>query len=225
MRGTMAKGLFYLLALVVVAWMVSNSYAILQFVFPGDGFTPILGLVLFDIGALIWLYVFVAHAQGVVQRSIAVALSTLSLIGAVVLTLAHLYLGGQTLVEIPPDIGQWAIYVIGGMTLLDAFGVWGFHIADPDVAQAIRERAASDQVLSLAQDMADRQLTASAADIAGQIAQSRYEDAQRRLLNMIRTSGGGPVIIDAAPRPNGAGVAPPPENGDDEESFRGVVAA
>ena len=80
MGKAIAKGLFYLFAFIVVAWMVTNTKGMLDMVFPGNAIIPWLGLAVFDVGAVAWLVVFLRDASGTGQRSVSIVSSLVSLI-------------------------------------------------------------------------------------------------------------------------------------------------
>lgn len=176
MGKTIARGVFYALALGVWVWMMANTLGIARMVFPpgGDGFLgdmlPYMALVMFDVGAVAWLLVFLRHAEGIVQRSIAVIVSFVSLLGAIFLSVAHLYLGGQALTSIPAEMGTWVLWAIGGMTLVHGIAIWASHIADPEEMRRIKTQSIMDNGKALALDRAeaivDRELDGIAESMA-----------------------------------------------------------
>ena len=164
MGKTIARGVFYALALGVWVWMMANTLGIARMVFPpgGDGFLgdmlPYMALVMFDVGAVAWLLVFLRHAEGIVQRSIAVIVSFISLVGGIFLSVAHLYLGGQALTSIPAEMGTWVLWAIGGMTLVHGIAIWASHIADPEEMRRIKTQSMLDNGKAMALDRAEAKL-------------------------------------------------------------------
>ncbi|MBK9613935.1 hypothetical protein [Candidatus Amarobacter glycogenicus] len=73
------------------------------------------------------MFVFLRYSEGIAQRHRG---------GGVVhqpgwgifLSVAHLYLGGQTLTSIPAEIGTWVLWAIGGMTLVHGVAIWASHL-------------------------------------------------------------------------------------------------
>lgn len=156
MSRTIARGAFYGLALGVWLWMMLNTLSITRMVFPSQDFLgallPYMALVMFDVGAVAWLFVFLRYSEGVVQRSIAMVVSFISLVGGVFLSVAHLYLGGQTLVQIPSEMGSWVLWAIGGMTLIHGVAIWASHLASPEEMRLIKIQSLLDNGKKLALD-------------------------------------------------------------------------
>lgn len=210
MSKTIARGAFYGLALGVWAWMMVNTLAIARMVFPqGDlmsAILPYMALIMFDLGSVAWLFVFLRHAEGIVQRSIAVVVSFVSLIGAIFLSVAHLYLGGQTLAAIPPEMGTWVMWAIGGMTLVHGLAIWASHMANPEEIRKIKTQSMLDNGKALALDRAEQMLNQELDSIAESMAGVYAADIRTSLLRHAGVMGGGPQILEAAPRPNGHAV-------------------
>ena len=204
MSKTIARGVFYALALGVWVWMMTNTLGIAQMVFPPGGndflgdMLPYMALVMFDVGAVAWLLVFLRHAEGIVQRSIAVIVSFISLLGAIFLSVAHLYLGGQALTSIPAEMGTWVLWAIGGMTLVHGTAIWASHIADPEEMRKIKTQSIMDNgkalALERAEAMVDRELDGIAESMAGVYAAG----IRTNLLRHAGVGMGGPMVTAPA---------------------------
>lgn len=168
---TVAKFLLYLFATVVILWTASLSVSLVKRLLPSDDVTPYFALALFDGGALVWLLVFIAQAKGLVQRSIALMMTSLDLLGVGFMSFAELYLGGQTFAEIPPDLGKMVIWAVGGYTIANVIAIYVFHIGDPDVAQEIELRTQQDKIFAEAMKQSQSQLEANSYQLGNLISQ------------------------------------------------------
>ena len=64
LNRTIAKFLFYAVALVLLLWTSSLTYSFLSMALPNSFWlVPLLGLVVFDAGMVAWLFVFVSRAS------------------------------------------------------------------------------------------------------------------------------------------------------------------
>ena len=186
MSKAIAKGLFYLFAAVVVVWMVTNTKGMLDMVFPGNVVIPWLGLAVFDLGAIAWLVVFLRDASGTGQRSISVVASLVSLIGAIAMTVAHLYMGGQTITDVPAEMGTYVIWAIGVMTALHATAVWAYHILDPLEMMEIKQKMGEDRIIALAYKKAETEIDDRADVLATHIGRTWADNAGRRVQETAR---------------------------------------
>lgn len=163
MSRTIARGAFYALALGVWFWMMTNTLSVTQMIFPNQegllgGMLPYMALIMFDVGAVAWLFVFLRYSEGIAQRAIAVVVSFISLVGGIFLSVAHLYLGGQTLTSIPAEIGTWVLWAIGGMTLVHGVAIWASHLVNPEEMRLIKTQSMLDNGKALALDRAEAKL-------------------------------------------------------------------
>lgn len=181
MGKAIAKGLFYLFAAVVIVWMVTNTKGMLDMVFPGNVVIPWLGLAVFDLGAIAWLVVFLRDSSGTGQRSISVVASLVSLIGAIAMTVAHLYMGGQTITDVPAEMGTYVIWAIGVMTALHATAVWAYHILDPLEMMEIKQKLGEDRIIALAYKKAEAEIDDRADVLATHIGRTWADNAGRRV--------------------------------------------
>lgn len=203
MSKTMAKGVFYALALGVWVWMMTNTLGIAKMIFPpgeddffGD-MLPYMALIMFDVGAVAWLLVFLRHAEGVMQRSIAVIVSFISLLGTIFLSVAHLYLGGQALTSIPAEMGTWVLWAIGGMTLVHGVAIWASHIVSPEEMRTIRTQSMLDDGKALALDRAQAKLN----DRMDMIADSMSVEYARQIESELRRYAGVAMCAPMVPAP------------------------
>ena len=130
---TLTKFVFYLVAIVLLAWTASLTVSFVASALPTmPWYVPYLSLVVFDGGMIAWLFVFLKYAQGTIQRATALGLTGWNFLGVSLLVGAEILLGGQTMAEAPEGLGTWAIWGIGVWTVVNVLGVLLFHIGDPD---------------------------------------------------------------------------------------------
>jgi len=177
---TIGKLVFYVFVVVVFLWTASLTLAEVREILPGDPLTPFFALALFDGGAVAWLLAWMSHARGLAQRSIALVMLVIDLLGVVLLSAARLFGGGQTLTDAPEMIGAVVIWGIIGATLLNVAAVFAFHIVDPDTMAAIETGVMVDTLRdeALAQaksNMAAESQTLGAIMAARATAQIKYD--------------------------------------------------
>lgn len=82
MSKTIAKGLFYGVAAVLLLWTASLTYRFVATVLPNAHWlVPAFALAVFDAGMIAWLKVYIDHAQGNGQRATALSTCVFDFIG------------------------------------------------------------------------------------------------------------------------------------------------
>lgn len=212
--------LLYAFAVVVVFWTASLTVSLISRLLPGDSITPYFALALFDGGALIWLVVFVAKAKGLMQRGISILMMSLDLVGVVLISVAELFLGGQTLVAAPESLGRIAIWTVGGWTALNLVALYAFHIFDPAVSREIEIQTQQDKIEAEAMKQAQAQLQSLSVSLGHQLAAGYTRQA---LYNLGLLQSENPVIDvssrDAAP-PSPHASPPPTEQSTEDKDKR-----
>lgn len=160
-----AGGLLYALAAVLIGWTGYRTYHLLSLT-TANPIVPFLGLAVFDGGFVVWTFYFLNGAEGASQRGTAFGASLLNLLLVALATVADVWLGGQTLVQVDPQYGTWALWLISGATGLNLFLMWLAHMTDPNAQRQMKMREAQDKIL----EETYRQLDAKTDDIAAQVA-------------------------------------------------------
>jgi len=146
-KKKMAMGAFYLVALILVLWTGTLTVTFVSSALPEmHWIVPFFALVVFDGGMLAWLIVFTSYAEGAGQRTIAITITVLDLVGVALMTTAEVFLGGQTLVAAPGMLGEYALWGIGVWTVLNVAGVVSFHLLDPETRKEMALREEMDAV-------------------------------------------------------------------------------
>jgi hypothetical protein len=182
-----------LVALVIIGgWLFSayQNFALFRMVLGTDQvgtLFSVVGLVLFDIGAVAWALYFSHGARGAAQRATALTASLACLTLMLTAASLHLWLD-QSLTEVPPWAGMAAMVAITVALCVNGVSAYLVHVADPGTLKEIRMRAVEDSIL----EESYRQLEAKGKQIAGavaeQVSDEMRDDAVRALLGA--TMGG-----------------------------------
>ena len=166
MQKTIAKGLFYGVATILILWTGSLTYAFVAAALPqAHWLVPLFALVVFDVGMLAWLKVFLDYAEGSGQRAVALVMCIFDFLGVGLMVLAEILLGGQDLVSAPASLGEYAIWGIAIWTVVNVGAVIAFHLLHPDSRRKMALRAEMDMVF----DEALNKLSAKRAGVSGQL--------------------------------------------------------
>jgi hypothetical protein len=166
MQKTIAKGLFFAVATILILWTGSLTYAFVAAALPqAHWLVPFFALVVFDVGMLAWLKVFLDYAEGSGQRAVALTMCIFDFLGVGLMVLAEILLGGQDLVAAPSALGEYAIWGIAIWTVVNVGAVIAFHLLHPDARRKMAIRAEMDMVF----DEALNKLSAKRANVSGQL--------------------------------------------------------
>lgn len=151
LNKTIAKFLFYAVAVILLLWTSSLTYSFLAMALPGAFWlVPLLGLVVFDVGMIAWMFVFLSHAEGAIQRAVAITLTLFNFVGVGLMVIAEILLDGQTLTTAPAMLGTAAIWGIGVWTVANVLGVIVFHLGDNQARRAMAYQNEKDEIFDAA---------------------------------------------------------------------------
>lgn len=147
LKSTTARLVFYAVALTLLAWSASLTYSFISNALPNSFFlVPAMGLVVFDVGMIAWLVVFLSYAQGAIQRTVAICLTVFDLIGVGLMVFAEILLDGQQLAAAPAMLGTLAIWGIGIWTFVNLAGIVAFHLGDPEARKEMAIQSEKDAI-------------------------------------------------------------------------------
>ena len=172
-----SKIIFYFVAACLVAWTASLTFAFVSQALPGQPFTRWFALIVFDLGMVSWLLIFMYGAAGIAQRGIAFLLSVFDLIGVGLMCYAEIFLGGQTFATIPVSIGTVALYAVVIWTVVNLAGVWGYHYAEPENLKRMKIQSAQDKLTSKALDLFEEKIDKLAPKVADEVATRMTDNA------------------------------------------------
>ena len=215
MHKSLAKGLFYAVATVLVLWTSSLTYSFVRSVLPDVHWAvPLFALVVFDAGMIAWLKVFIDYAEGSGQRAVAIAACIFDFIGVGLMILAEIFLGGQTLVAAPENLGEYALWGIGIWTVFNVGAVLAFHLLDPEARKTMALRTEMDAVF----DESLKKLKDKRAGVSGHLSDQLSDGMLRQLMaelaadvnqdgipDVFQTSSPQAALPDPAPQPHANG--------------------
>lgn len=147
LNRTIAKFLFYAVVIVLLVWTSSLTYSFLSMALPGAFWAvPLLGLVVFDAGMIAWLFVFLSHAEGAIQRAVAIVLCLWNFVGVGLMVMADILLSGQTMAAAPEMLGTVAVWGIGIWTVVNVLGVLVFHLGDGTARKEMAIQSEKDAI-------------------------------------------------------------------------------
>ncbi len=164
-----AKIVFYVFVAAVLGWTCSLTVQLVQRVLPDSGVTPFFALALFDGGAITWLLVFLSYASGTPQRSISLVMIIIDLVGVVAMSVAELFLGGQTYAEVPTYLGTLVIWGIGLATLANVISSYAFHVTNPTARREIETQTMRDELKERSIEIARSNMERNAQAIASHL--------------------------------------------------------
>ncbi len=204
MNRTIAKGLFYAVATILVLWTGSLTYTFVATALPRvHWLVPFFALVVFDVGMLAWLKVFLDFAEGGGQRAIALMLCLFDFLGVGLMVLSEILLGGQTMVTAPENLGEYAIWGIAIWTVANVGAVIAIHLVHPDTRRKMALRTEMDMVF----DEALKKLSTKRAAVSGQLSDQLSEGMLTQLTAEL-TAGQSPPsaasLVPATTKPQSA---------------------
>jgi len=180
MHKSIARGLFYGVATVLILWTASLTYLFVANALPQVHWAvPLFALVAFDVGMLAWLKVFLDYAQGGGQRAVALVMCLFDFLGVGLMVLAEILLGGQTMVSAPENLGEYAIWGIAIWTVVNVGAVLTFHLLEPGARRTMALRSEMDLVF----DEALKKLPAKRAEVSGQLSDQLSDDMLAQLVS------------------------------------------
>ena len=198
MHKSIARGLFYGVATVLILWTASLTYTFVKTALPQVHWVvPLFALVVFDVGMLAWLKVFLDYAQGSGQRAVALIMCLVDFLGVGLMVLSEILLGGQTMVTAPENLGEYAIWGIAIWTVVNVGAIIAFHLLEPGVRRTMALRTEMDLVF----DEALKKLPTKRAAISGQLSDQLSDGMLAQLVSELAT------------KPATAAL-PAPQNGD-----------
>jgi len=209
MHKTIAKGLFYGVATVLILWTASLTYSFVATALPQTHWlVPLFALVIFDVGMMAWLKVFLDYAQGSGQRALALILSLFDFLGVGLMVLAEILLGGQTMVAPPENLGEYAIWGIAIWTVVNVGGVLIFHMLQPDA----RRKMVLQSEMDLVFDEALKKLSTRRVAIGGELSDRLADGMLAQLVAGLAIEGNRPALEPALPVATEAKPLPVSEN-------------
>lgn len=207
-----AKGLFYFVALVLLVWTSSLTVSFVSNVLP-DVFwvVPFLALVMFDVGQVAWLFVFLNYARGAGQRAVSIGACLLDFVGVGLMVTAEILLGGQSLVAAPQNLATYAVWGLGLWTVANVGAVILFHLLQPEARKKMAMQSEMDAVFEESLQRLTNMRAAHSGRLSQQMANGMMQQLVAQLAADADRDGIPDVWQDALPQIAGPGSnAEPP---------------
>lgn len=159
--------LFYIFAIAVLIATGMRTYQLLLKT-TENVVTAIFGLVMFEIGMLIWLAVAIFVSQGVGQRSVSFIASAFNLLLVVAATGLDVMLESTiNSAQINREqLGWYVLWTVIAATTINVLMLWLAHVLDPHAAAELRRRGVQDAI----DEQVSKEVEAKTPDIAKQAA-------------------------------------------------------
>ncbi len=167
LKKYLSIGAYYVMLIILFTFTISQTFALIDLLLPGDGIMQYTVAVVFDGGVLLWLMMYEYKADSSIQRFISLFMIAFDIIGVGAVVFSELLLGGQELVTVDvPRFGQIAILVIGTVVLTNLAALVAFPILSQKSLDSLTMGSAQDDILALARQKAVAKLEGSADRIA-----------------------------------------------------------
>jgi len=189
------EGLALVFAAVMLVFTGWRTYHLPQLTSPGEVILPALGLVVFDVGFVVWTLVFMHVAQGIPQRAVALSGAVADLLLVIAAVVADLFLHGQTLANVPDWMGLAALITVSIAVSVNVTLVFLFHLTAPAILDGLRQRARDDAVADAMRreedatvDLALNKLKGKRQEIADTVADGKADEMLASLLERMQAT-------------------------------------
>lgn len=185
-NGQLARFVFAGVAIFIFGWTASLTYTFVGAALPDmPWYVPLLALVVFDVGLIAWLFVFLHLAKGIQQRSIALVTTIFDLLGVGLMVLAEILLGGQTWATAPESIGEYAIWGIATWTIGNLAAVVAFHLSSPEARQQMAIQNVSDEIFEETLQELRNLSTENRNAMAQHMSKTMFADLEAKLASVL----------------------------------------
>ena len=141
-----ARVLFWFVGAAVIAWTSRMTYTLLNELLPDLLYSGLFGLVLYEVGMMAWLYMFINGSEGQGQRITAILLTVFDLLGVGLVSMVKLFISGQELAQTPEGLPTLALWVVVISTFANLSGIVIYHLLDPQAQEQIAIQAQKDKL-------------------------------------------------------------------------------
>lgn len=204
--GPLIAVLFVVFIVGVFAIVMSLSYKALGLIFPNDLLDQAVGLVLFDIGALIWFGVFVYQSKSIMQYVFSALGFLIGLGGTAGLVAMEVGISSGQMVA--ADVMKPLTYIFIGVAVGHVILIYATHASSPEVDVQISLGVESAKITAEGMRQAEQQLIQRTVQLGGQISKKLVDDVVRDLnLPGNEIDGKFVPIMDDVPMPVGQAPA------------------
>ncbi|MBN8658002.1 MAG: hypothetical protein J0M11_19880 [Anaerolineae bacterium] len=173
--------LFAVFGLAIIAMLMVYSFSALGKLFPGNFLGQVMGMVLFDVAALIWLGTIIYLCKSVGQYAIATLGFGLGLIGTLLLVAVEVMMGGQELAQVPSWAGDSIVWTFIVALVGHVILYYAFKLSAPEISAEISLGYETAQITDEAMKQATEQLIRERGMLGNMIAPRMITDVKRSL--------------------------------------------
>lgn len=177
--GPIAKTLFAIFILAVLAGVMYYSFHALGMIFPGDLMGQSFGMALFDVASLVWFLNFIGNSRSIMQYVFSLIGFLIGLAGT--LGLVSIETGVSSGMMQAADMAKPLNYIFIAALIGHLILIYATHAAEPGVSADISFGVDQAQITARAQKDAEQLLENNQAALAAPIAQ---EYVRRVLTNL-----------------------------------------
>ena len=182
--GVLTNILFYVLVAGLMGYTIPLDYKFLARMLSETPSVAAFGLIMFDLGMVGWLMVFLNIARGTVQRAIAFSLTILSLIGVGLLAVGEQLTESADLITTDVEsLPTYVSYLIAVMLFSNLAGALMFHLNDPEAKKAMALSSLEDDVWDTAMEKLEAGMAEISSDLAEIISGEVLETMTNKLMS------------------------------------------
>ena len=175
----LAGVLFALFALAVFAVVLSLSYRALGYIFPGDLFDQGIGLVLFDLAAIVWFVTFTYRSESTMQYVFAALGFLVGLVGMIGLVAIEVGISSGMLVA--SEMIKPLVYIFIAVAVAHVVLVYARHAAGPEVTAKISLGVEKAKIHDEGMRQAEEHLEQARVQLGDSIRARLVEDVLREM--------------------------------------------
>jgi hypothetical protein len=173
--------LFAVFGLAIIAMLMIYSFSALGKLFPNNFLGQIMGMVLFDIAALVWLGTIIFLCKSVGQYAISTIGFVLGLVGTLLLVAVEVMMGGQELAKVPAWAGDSIVWTFIIALVGHVILYYAFKLSAPEISAEISLGYETAAITDEAMKQATEQLIRERGALGQIIAPRMITDVKRNL--------------------------------------------
>ena len=173
--------LFAVFGLAIIAMLMIYSFSALGKLFPNNFLGQIMGMVLFDVAALIWLGTIIFLCKSVGQYAISTIGFVLGLVGTLLLVADEVMMGGQELAKVPAWAGDSIVWTFIIALVGHVILYYSFKLSAPEISAEIALGYETAAITDEAMKQATEQLIRERGMLGNMIAPRMITDVKRSL--------------------------------------------
>lgn len=173
--------LFAVFGLAIIAMLMIYSFSALGKLFPNNFLGQIMGMVLFDVAALVWLGTIIFLCKSVGQYAISTIGFVLGLVGTLLLVAVEVMMGGQELAKVPAWAGDSIVWTFIIALVGHVILYYSFKLSAPEISAEIALGYETAAITDEAMKQATEQLIRERGMLGNMIAPRMITDVKRSL--------------------------------------------